>query len=165
MSDYVFQKLSEQKVIGVEFRNKNDSFQIQAFQNSSITYNLPFDYILPGRKISGTGNKGGSITSAAEKNADSKFAGIDFFGFEDDPYNGARNFFPLRLTQILPGDTVSYFDKMFKYLDTENGSMILHSGETAFLPSEPITTDYADKNYINDNLIHAALLPGVSIYH
>ena len=149
--------------MAVELRNKNDRFQMSSFVNSSSSNSVPFSYVVPGRKISGTGNKGGSITSDAEKNQDNKFGGIDFFGFEDDPYNGARNFFTMRLTQILTGDTVSYFDKMFKYLDMENGSMILHSGETAYLPVPPITKEYADNNYINDNLIHAALLPGVII--
>jgi len=32
------------------------------------------------------------------------YSGIDFFGYEDDPYNGARNFFPLSLQKVLRYD-------------------------------------------------------------
>jgi hypothetical protein len=32
---------------------------------------------------------------------DSHYSGIDFFGYEDDPFNGARNFFPLSLQKVL----------------------------------------------------------------
>ena len=151
LTDRLFAKLKEQKVLAVELRNKNDSFQVQSFVNSSSNNNIPFSYVVPGRKVSGSSNKGATIVSDAEKNKDIKFGGVDFFGFEDDPYNGARNFFTMRLTQILSGDTISNFDRLFKYLDQENGSIILHSGETAYLPSPPITQEYAENNYINDN--------------
>ncbi|EAR91546.2 adenosine/AMP deaminase family protein, putative (macronuclear) [Tetrahymena thermophila SB210] len=92
---------------------------------------------------------------------DLHFVSIDFFAFKDDPYNRARNFFPGAFIFVIKGETQSYFNQMFNYLNNQNGNIYLHAGETQFFPQGGIDNHYTNKNYINDNLIHAALLPGV----
>ncbi|EAR91544.2 hypothetical protein TTHERM_01321570 (macronuclear) [Tetrahymena thermophila SB210] len=60
------------------------------------------------------------------------------------------------------GETQSYFNyQMFNYLNNQNVNIYLHAGETQFFPQGGIDNHYTNKNYINDNLFHAALLPGV----
>ncbi|KAL4465292.1 hypothetical protein ABPG74_002006 [Tetrahymena malaccensis] len=157
----MFMSFKDQNTYGVEFRNKNDKFQIGAFQQSSDEFEIPFSFITPGRKVAGKGSKGGAVVQAAPKITDPHFVGIDFFAFEDDPYNGARNFFPGAFTDVIKGETQSYFDQMFNYLNNQDGKIYLHAGETQFFPQGGVDSRYTNKNYINDNLIHAALLPGV----
>lgn len=161
LTKVLFENYKSQNVQGIEFRNKFDPWQISTFQNHSTANEVPFSFITPGRKVAGKGSKGGAIVAAAPKITDPRFAGIDFFAFEDDAYNGARNFFALAMTKLIAGETSTYFNQMFNYLDQNGGKMYLHAGETRYFPKNPITEDYANTNYINDNLLHGALLPGV----
>jgi hypothetical protein len=145
------------------------------------------------------------------------YSGIDFFGYEDDPFNGARNFFPLSLQKILKNYeikrnnnkiqltqidevkakkaeeetkkeeeeikndnlksneeilnqsnsvTAGNFSKKKDwftpvYHTVEKTDLFLHAGETSFFPDHPVDDSFMNKYYINDNLIHAALLPNV----
>ena len=113
----LFRELKEQNVYAIEFRNKDDPFQLDVFEKESKKNAVAWSYINPGRKIEGSGSKGGKVISSALKTNSNSFAGIDFFAFEDDPYNGARDFFDLALTQLLKDEKDTYFNQMFQYLD------------------------------------------------
>lgn len=103
--------------------------------------------------------------------------GIDYVGFEDDPFTGARNFFyygthndtennstPHKKKDfpINDNDYENYFEMLFNNLKNNSDlPLFYHAGETKYFPDCPIDDDYMKNNYINDNLFHALLLPNV----
>jgi adenosine deaminase len=160
LNERVMDELANQKVIGLEMRNKRKTSDLNKYRAAAQHAGVKMSYIIPGRKVSGSGSKGGEVIDQ-DKNGDADYAGYDFFAYEDDPYNGARNFFTIAFTQVLKGQKESYFDKMFRNLDSEGGKFYPHAGETSFFPDHPINQKFAEEHYVNDNVIHAALLPGV----
>jgi len=140
--------------------------------------------------------------------------GIDYVGFEDDPFSGARNFFDISIlnntsrgndqidknlnslytminkdqyfhnktltknllnknnqnsinnttTRISEENTTNedYFADLFNFLKNNSSlPLFYHAGETRYFPNHPVDDNYISTNYINDNVLHAILLPNV----
>jgi len=117
----------------------------------------------------------------------SNLIGIDYVGFEDDPFTGARNFFHNtiqiqnnsnnkskvnqtennnnennKLTHKEDQDEENFFEKLFLHLKKNSDlPLFYHAGETNYFPECPVDDEYLTNNYINDNLFHAILLPNL----
>ncbi len=171
----IVRKFKFMKISGVEFRQKNDvdkAFSvIRAIRAQFSAKGIETAFILPGRKVT-SGSKFDETIKAIKNSNSSDISGIDFVGYEDDPFTGARNFFPLVLEGVLDpnnqanaqsrqqGNNPSSFKVLFQTL-LSGKSFYLHAGETKYFPNYPITDKFMQKFYINDNLFHSALLPNV----
>lgn len=137
--------------------NKSNSYNISSFsnQNEILEKNLLND-----------------------ENQDINLIGMDYVGFEDDPFVGARNFFHnsmLNNTIHINNQTVNqfelnqeklsfdnFFEKLFLNLKSNSGlPLFYHAGETKHFPECLVNDVYFYNNYINDNVFHAILLPNV----
>jgi len=160
--------------------HEHEEFHIKRF---------PTSFILPGRKNK-KDNKLQKLIDGlrqAKKNNDEDTVGFDFFGYEDDPFTGARNFLPLSLRKFeqeaetgrimnlehvfnqpavnqtkenLKEKKQNDFETMLDIL-RDGHKLYLHAGETSYFPDYPVDATFLQKFYINDNLIHSALLPNV----
>jgi len=177
LNDRMSKEFSKQKLSGVEFRNKDDTPPATPAANPepSVTQHvredfkrdkLLYTFIVPGRKaLAGMGIDKVTAGSAKKIQESKDFSGIDFFGYEDDSFNGARNFFSnlINLKVGLKDDAGKPIQESnaFSSLFTKKPEMYLHAGETNYFPDYAITKEFMNKYYINDNLFHAVLLPNV----
>jgi len=207
LNEMLLGSLLNDKVIGVEFRQKydigkpdsrmeilknmkyekrvqhdasnrtNDKFEIKRF---------PVSFILPGRKVTENHKLADLLKGLlkAKKKNDESTVGFDFFGYEDDPFSGARNFFPLTLRKFGQESKEPIIHKMehvffnppkpkseeklkvndfeiFLNMLRDGHKLYLHAGETVYFPDYPVNAKFLKKFYVNDNLIHSALLPNV----
>jgi hypothetical protein len=88
-------------------------------------------FILPGRKVT-EGSKAQKIIKhldTATARNHSLIAGFDFFGYEDDPFLGAGNFFPLASRNA--DDKYNKENCLEKILESllQGNKLFLHAGE------------------------------------
>jgi len=176
---YLANTFSEQKIYGVEFRQKFDvskgeSSKAKAIREEFKLKNILTSFILPGRKTV-IGNGLEATLNQINQLNETDVSGVDFVGYEDDPFTGARNFFPIVAQKIFENNNDNksnnssdltkkpnkdLFELFFNSLKRGN-KLYLHAGETLYFPNYSIDEEFMKEFYINDNLIHAALLPNV----
>jgi len=214
LNEMLLGSLLGDKVLGVEFRQKYDMgkkdsrmellknmtyekpVQVRHDASSNQTHKefeikrFPVSFILPGRKVTENHKLTDLIKGLikAKKSNDESTVGFDFFGYEDDPFSGARNIFPLTLRkfgQEVGEPIINELEHVFeppKHVSEEKSKEIpkkvnefeffldmlrdghklyLHAGETLYFPDYPVHKTFLKKFYVNDNLIHSALLPNV----
>ena len=155
----------KQKVSGVEYRQKFGNLS-EKISNDSKKEKIKYAFIMPGVKSNNFKiNKYDILKSDKFQQINTKFnskngfTGFDFHGFEDDPFNGARNFIPLSIQKILNQNEEDKFSPILE--SNLLMPMYLHAGETTFFPKYPVDNDFLGKYYVNDNLFHALLLPNI----
>lgn len=107
LSGKLAKEFFHEKVLGVEFRQGYDigkpSSRMEIikkkFKQILGTEEVLVSFIVPGRKVK-KGHKLRQVIANLDKARSlnqSEIAGFDFFGYEDDPFSGARNFLPSSL--------------------------------------------------------------------
>lgn len=191
LDEILSEKLKEQRVYGVEYRQRNNkdvdtmihnltkngilyAFQTPGIKLRNSKFNrmatLIYEDINKYKKGEKDENWYKNMQAELESNKKKHYSGVDLFGYEDDPFNGARNFFPLALQKVLKNDEmlsegrthsrkIDWFLPVYRVM--KNEKVFLHAGETNFFPDYPVDDKFLDYFYINDTLFHAALLPNV----
>lgn len=188
LTEILYTDLMHDNVAGVEFRqgydlpednskynlNSDNQSKMQILEDLSKRNNIkmPVSFILPGRKLKKNHKLRNLIKnlSAAKSKGKDNVTGFDFFGYEDDPFSGARNFITLTLKNLMNINSLDEKENLdldkndFAFmLDAlkKGDKLFLHAGETTYLPNYPVSKSFLKQFYINDNLIHSALLPNV----
>jgi adenosine deaminase len=193
---YLANIFSEQKIYGVEFRQKFDiskgeSSKAKVIREAFKNKNIFTSFILPGRKTKLNNGLEATMKQINQIN-ETDVSGVDFVGYEDDPFTGARNFFPNVVQKIFENGNKQNLNVINNYTKNDNNTnnnnpnetnsdkktnldlfelffnslksgkrLYMHAGETLYFPNYSIDEEFMKEFYINDNLIHAALLPNV----